>query len=98
MMSKRTDGGPAFPTHNDLDRDNRPHGGMTLRDWFATHAPAPRQEEIEFQYNLDRSRNPHNYPNKPKLRDRHEIIAFLAYRYADAMLAARSQEPTHEHP
>lgn len=36
-MSKQNDGGPAFPR----DHVNEGHNGMTLRDYFAAHAPLP---------------------------------------------------------
>ena len=39
-------GGPAFPAHPSAMGD---HDGMTLRDWFATHAT---EEDIEALRNL----------------------------------------------
>lgn len=45
-MSEIKDGGPAFPGY-DVYGDGKvalaghPHGGMTLRDYFAAHAPQP---------------------------------------------------------
>lgn len=63
--------------------------GMTLRDWFATHAPEPTTERMATERGIDRGRNPHNDSHKPPLRDTDQIRAELAYRYADAMLAAR---------
>lgn len=43
MTDQHNDGGPAFP-QNDLSTYNmgpaeKNNGGMTLRDWFAGHAP-----------------------------------------------------------
>lgn len=45
----KDDGGPAFPVHGGALNENRDRfddprnqiigGGMSLRDWFATHAP-----------------------------------------------------------
>lgn len=69
---KRDDGGPAFPS---------PWGegappGMTLRDYFAIHAPTPPEHRINLQRKL-------------KLLSETEIRAALAYEYADAMLAER---------
>lgn len=68
---------------------------MFLRDWFATHAPAPAQETLL---------NIHPEPRPVRPGDPSQIMAWhLAvgqweaearalwnYRYADAMLAARS--------
>ena len=36
-------GGPAFPHSYDVmpDKETHTYYGMTLRDWFATHAPEP---------------------------------------------------------
>lgn len=43
-MNKPDDGGPAFPISSVFSPEfgTMPgHNGMTLRDWFATHAPEP---------------------------------------------------------
>lgn len=69
-------------------------GGMTLRDWFATHAPEPTETQMQNQRSYDRGRNPHNDSYKPPLRSDNQIRAQLAYQYADAMLSAR-QETRH---
>jgi hypothetical protein len=37
-MSKINNGGPAFPAVGVPAWPDHNHGGMTLRDWFATHA------------------------------------------------------------
>lgn len=81
----------AFPVPNDANVNGDP--GMTLRDWFATHAPEPTPDRMATERGLDRGRNPHNEPHKPALRADDAIRAQLAYRYADAMLAARSAHP-----
>ena len=65
------------------------HGDMTLRDCFAIHAPQPDRDQILLQRQIDRSRNPHNDTHKPPIRSEIEIIADLAFEYADAMLKAR---------
>lgn len=36
-MSEQTKSQPAFPVHPEV-RDNEPHAGMTLRDYFAAKA------------------------------------------------------------
>lgn len=85
---------PAFPhLHNSCQRQGETEHfiGVTLRDWFATHAPTPTDQELNRQCRLDRARNPHNEPCKPKIRETVEIMADLAYEYADAMLRARQQ-------
>jgi len=88
-MSKIDDGGPAFPVG---DQSLHPLLlGMTLRDYFATHAPHPTDQDIAMEMNYDRVRNPHNDSYKPNIRDKLEIIAALRYRYADAMLKQRGR-------
>jgi hypothetical protein len=64
---------------------------ITLRDYFAAHAPMPSDEQIVFEMQRDRNRNPHNEGHKPRLRERVNIIADLAFAYADAMLKAREK-------
>lgn len=62
-MSAHKDGGPAFPVDNIVERDaeGRLHGkdissaGMSLRDYFAAHAPLPPetmtlQEHCAYRY------------------------------------------------
>ena len=78
------DGGPAFP------EDGVSTPGMSLRDYFAIHAPPPKDSDIEFQGKLDHQANPHGDSYKPKRRNLQEIIADLRYAFADAMIARRS--------
>ena len=66
--------------------------GMDLRDYFAIHGPQPSEGSIEVQTKHDHNMNPHNYPNKPKLRSSKEIEADLRYEFADAMMEARSKK------
>lgn len=89
-MSKPRDGGPAFP--QPLGAFDRP-AGMSLRDWFATFASEPSDEAVKFEAERDRLANPHGDTYKPRRREVSEIRASLRYRHADAMLAAREQEP-----
>lgn len=79
---------PAFP------RDHRHfgHNGLTMRDWFATHAPEPSPDRMGTERGIDRGRDPHNEVHKPPLRSDDQIRACLAYRYADAMLAQRMKD------
>ena len=85
-MSEINDGGPAFPAIYAQSRT-----GMSLRDWFATHAPTASEAEIEVHYKLDRGRNPCNDAGKPPIRSRAEIVSYLNYKYADAVLVARTK-------
>ena len=77
--------GPAFPTQEG-------NAGMSLREYFAIHAPEPSQEVISFIETADRLVNPHNDPYKPKRRSKLEIICDLRFAYADEMLLARRRQ------
>jgi len=63
--------------------------GMTLRDYFAAHAPEPSEAWISVQRGIDRNRNPHNEPHKPAPRDDFQLIAEYKFAHADAMVKAR---------
>jgi hypothetical protein len=71
-MSTINDGGPAFPRHA---YDG--HDGMTLRDWFATHATDADIAAIQ--------NPPHGAQNISRYEAR--------YIHADRMLAAREVKP-----
>lgn len=80
MMNDKNDpwmayGGPAFPSRITKDSAVESHAykGMTLRDYFAAHAP-PAPDRVMANLNWDR---------------RFEIQSRWAYDYADAMLKAR---------
>lgn len=62
---------------------------MSLLDWFATFAPEPTKEEIEYEYNKDKLANPHNESRKPRRRSEQEIKCDLRYEYAKNMLRAK---------
>lgn len=77
-MSKRNDGGPAFACSRGVsDEWDSTQQGMSLRDYFAAHAPIgllrPPPDDRE-----DRNISP-------------EDAANLAYAWADAMLAERNR-------
>ena len=76
-MSDINTGGPAFPVQWD-DKDNE---GMTLRDWFATNAS---EQDIN-----------HWSSGWVKSHGREVVRNFsreeARYRFADAMLAARTR-------
>lgn len=95
------DGGPAFPVHGghpgDDPRNKILGGGMSLRDWFAGQA-LPQAVEDYGQPMMGaggQQRRNHGNPVLPysaaAIGTREEIIARQAYRYADAMLAARER-------
>jgi hypothetical protein len=93
-MSEVNDGGPAFAALAATAMGDVHHQpGMSLRDYFAIHAPEPSSEAVNLQYNSDRMRNPHNDPHKPRIRSDLEIRAAIRYEYADALL--KSREATH---
>lgn len=94
-MTAPVDGGAAFPQHpqTSVDYSDARLFGMSLRDWFATHAPEPSEMRMANERAVDRSRNPHNDSYKPQPRSDELIRAQLAYRHADAMLAARVVQP-----
>jgi hypothetical protein len=85
------DGGPAFPLVAEYGPKLDSSAGMSLRDYFAIHAPEPDQEMIRTEQSIDRMANPHNDSYKPQLRDSLTIKAQLRFRYADAMLAEREK-------
>jgi hypothetical protein len=83
-MNAIKDGGPAFPmpiagcndggVYNTLEQSRGELGGMTLRDYFATHAS---------EADIEASRIAGGNPDDPRIR------CFARYRHADAMLRAR---------
>ncbi len=77
-MSSTIENPPAFPTHNGLDKNNQPHGGMTLRDYFAAKV---MQAEITSKADEEA----YCYP------DLIDGMAKYCYLVADAMLKARAQ-------
>lgn len=90
MSKEIKDGGTAFPESCTSD-GYRPNveSGMSLRDYFASHAPTITEQEISRQYEFDKNRNPYNDVHKPKLRSRMEIIVSHNWEYAHAMLKER---------
>jgi hypothetical protein len=71
-MTTKLDGGPAFPRHGYADQP-----GMTLRDWFATHATEADIAAIQ--------NPPHGAQNITRYEAR--------YIHADRMLEAREVKP-----
>ena len=82
-MEKINDGGPAFPVPVQDDRDcysryASGYGGMSLRDWFASHAS---ENDIRRHQSLIERSNGYMY--QPSIEE-------CKYAYADAMIKARS--------
>ena len=71
-MTQPNDGGPAFPS------DRFGESGMTLRDWFATHAS--ESDIHRHQRIIERS---NGYTYKPSAEE-------CKYAYASEMIKARS--------
>ena len=71
-MSQPNDGGPAFPSDRFSER------GMSLRDWFATHATPYDTSRWHQKLGEDC-----NWATTPTMEQ-------AKYAYADAMLKARS--------
>lgn len=85
-MSK--DGGHAFPNITpDMNVDGGP--GMTLRDYFAAHAP-PMPEWWHSLW-LDREKRKASQDDRYQMRGPVHAMAAWALDYADAMLAAREE-------
>lgn len=94
-MTEIKDGGPAFPHIEPKDPSfSFANNGMTLRDWFAGQAFSqavddygqPEMRKSTGQ-RLDRGNSVLPYATAKTARE--TIIAYQAYRYADAMLKAR---------
>jgi len=84
-MSK-DNGGPAFPIHPGAAMDGqlvRETQGMTLRDYFAAHAPITLQDAIWAMQQIGET-----------VKTGEELITFFAQlrlAYADAMLKEREK-------
>jgi len=79
MTTETKDGGPAFPAHGSMGEVTC--DGMTLRDYFAAKAMAA---EIAAGKDMDGMRGYDGWRDE---------FAREAYRYADAMLSARGNQP-----
>lgn len=89
-MEPINDGGPAFPVPQ-----ARMQMGMTLRDWFAGQALSQSvadygEPDVNSSAKQRRDRGNPVLPYATREMSRESIIAYQAYRYADAMLAARA--------
>ena len=77
-----TTGGPAFPQSTTIGDVPETVWGMTLRDWFATHASEQDVERYrEYTLGPDMYSDGYTYTREQ-----------AKYRYADAMIQARGTE------
>lgn len=79
-MSRRNDGGPAFPTTQPLEFWGDPNQGMTLRDYFAAKAMQAALPAIIAGATADSETDAR--------------LARASYMIADAMLAERERIDT----
>jgi hypothetical protein len=91
--TKRDDGGPAFPVESSLWQGH----GMTLRDYFATHAPLPPTDFGAKTWSEQRAVPAHDgrlgdvrLKTIVTTESAADYVARWSYVYADAMLKARS--------
>lgn len=83
-MTNDKDGGQAFPSMAaDGHKDYRP--GLSMRDWFAGHMVA---EAYRIAPGIPEYELRSMFGERTGIK-REEITAAIAYRIADAMLAAR---------
>ncbi len=61
---------------------------MTLREYFAIHAPEPSQADINFERTKDQNSDPYN--EKGKQRSMDEIKVCLRYTFADLMIKGKN--------
>ena len=83
---RTNDGGPAFPEF--MGDHMEPKRGMTLRDYFAAHAPAMPSDLAALAKEHADTDNP-DKTHGEKCDVLLSIRAEWNYRYADAMLKAR---------
>ncbi|RKQ70157.1 hypothetical protein [Oceanibaculum indicum] len=83
--SANTDSGPAFPVHPDVRLDDHEsYAGMSLRDYFAVHAP------ITFDQTLLVWGGDVALSKDPDRASFFAVWSLLRYQYADAMLTERA--------
>lgn len=88
-MKPAIGGGPAFPCVERMTHDGEFVGsGMTLRDYFAAHAPGMPSDLGALALEAADVDNP-DKTHGEKCDVLLPIVAEWRYRYADAMIAAR---------
>ncbi|MNC66497.1 hypothetical protein D3C87_1867900 [compost metagenome] len=93
MGNEIKDGGPAFPNEG-FNGWGTPQKGMTLRDYFATHAPVTcidANQSLLQQPDAARFASCDHDGAMPMPLIMKELVR-LRWEYADAMLAAREGE------
>lgn len=80
------DGGPAFPLH-----DSDHWEGMSMRDYFAIHAPSPSEFMRKHLRELEHGRMLGDRSRMYQSRDDEKLEAEWRYKFADAMLEARAK-------
>lgn len=91
MENEIKDGGPAFPQGHQVDNISALEGGMSLRDYFATHAPVTcidANQSLLQQPDAARFASCDHDGAMPMPLIMKELVR-LRWEYADAMLAAR---------
>lgn len=83
MSEHNTDGGPAFPAHENW----RINSGMSLRDYFAAKIAAA--QSVTTSTDTSYMNPTYEYPDGTQTVA--QKIAAIAYAVADAMLAERSK-------
>lgn len=76
---------PAFPA-TEAHGLNGGWSGISMRDYFAAHAPIDMAEARAFWY-----RQNGNGSKQPAIEDLFDVLAMLRGRYADSMMAERAQ-------
>ena len=100
-MGKPDDGGPAFPqldVHFGISGEsveNSASGGMTLRDYFAAAAMQGQVSSSDaMQEVMDECREAiPEATHADRLEQSQFVVAWWAYKMADAMLKAREARP-----
>jgi hypothetical protein len=83
------DGGYAFPVHPQQGDLN--FSGMSLRDWFAAHAPMWSESERKFRIERDHHITMNDQQHMRRDRNVVELEAECRYQWADAMISARKE-------
>ena len=86
MPDTINDGGPAFPTENAMQTgpSSCRYEGMTMRDYFAAHAPIGVADANEAFYRA--------HGRNARTSEMLDTLAGLRSMYADAMLKARDAQ------
>lgn len=104
-MGNSRDGGPAFPIltkvkitgDNDSERICSGSTGLTVRDYFAIHAPAEISRQMAQmsdasicnELGIIQGEQGFDYSSKAELDRAFTLLAKRSYQYADAMLRER---------